>query len=158
MPQVHLPLFPEGSSDINSHLAFQKRDGKVTYFYGEHPVFCHEQRDLASFRMFTSQLIVNGVVKGAEIQRAFGLPAVTVKRYVKLFREKGTAGFFAPKVSRGAAVLTDKVIAEAQELLDEGLPRKEVASRIGVKIDTFTKAIKAGRLHEIKKKSANHNH
>jgi hypothetical protein len=93
--------------------------------------------------MFTSQLIVNGVAKGAEVQRAFGLPGVTVKRSIKLFREKGTAGFFAPKVYRGAAVLTDGVLKEAQSLLDDGLPRKEVASRMGVKIDTFTKAIKA---------------
>jgi transposase len=152
MPQVHLPIFPEGSSDINDHLAFEKRAGQVTYFYGTHPVFTHAEADLQSFRMYTSQLIVNGSAKGAQIQRAFGLPAVTVKRYVKQFREKGIASFFAPKVHRGPAVLTDEVIKKAQALLDEGLSRRDVAQRIEVKLDTFTKAIRAGRLHELKKK------
>lgn len=153
MPQVHLPIFPEGSNDINDHLAFVKRAGQVTYFYGSHPVFTHAEADLRSFRMYTSQLIVNGSAKCAQIQRAFGLPGVTVKRYVKQFREKGIASFFAPKVHRGPAVLTDERILEAQALLDEGLSRKDVAQRIGIKPDTLTKAIRAGRLHESKKKA-----
>lgn len=152
MPQIHLPIFPEGSSDINDHLAFEKRDGTVTYFYGSHPVFTHAAADLRSFRMYTSQLIVNGGATGAQIQRAFGLPGVTVKRYVKQFRDKGITSFFAPKVHRGPNVLTDKLIVEAQALLDEGLPRKDVAQRVEIKLDTFTKAIRAGRLHESKKK------
>lgn len=153
MPQIHLPIFPEGSNDINDHLAFEKRAGQVTYFYGAHPVFTHDEADLQSFRMYTSQLIVNGAAKGAQIQRAFGLPAVTVKRYVKQFREKGITSFFAPRVYRGPAVLTEDVIKKAQASLDEGLSRKDVAEHMGIKLDTFTKAIHAGRLHELKKKA-----
>ena len=153
MPQAHLPLFPEGSNDINDHIAFEKRAGQVTYFYGSHPVFTHEEKDLRSFRMFTSQLIVNGGAKGSQIQRAFGLSEVSVKRYVKQFREKGSPSFFAPKVHRGPAVLTDERILEAQTLLDEGLSRKDVAQRIEIKLDTLTKAIRYGRLHEFKKKA-----
>lgn len=154
MPQIHLPIFPEGSSDINDHLAFEKRDQKVTYFYGTHPVFIHDEKDVRSFRMFTSQLIANGTARGAQIQRAFGLPAVTVKRYVKQFREKGIGSFFAPKVQRGPAVLTDDIIKKAQALLDEGLSRKEIAQQTGVKADTLRKAISAGKLHEhIEKKT-----
>jgi len=41
-------------------LAFQREDGKVVYFHGLMPVFQHDQTDLKSFRMFTSQLIANG--------------------------------------------------------------------------------------------------
>jgi hypothetical protein len=147
MPQIHLPIFPKGCKDINSHIAFEERDNAITYFYGAHPVFTHHKDDLRSFRMYTSQLIVNGSATGAQIQRAFGLPAVTVKRYVKQFREKGIDSFFAPKVHRGATVLTDDVLKKAQDLFDDGLSRNEVSVKLGVKPDTIRKAIAAKKLH-----------
>src|SRR3989339_603653 len=106
MPQLQLPLFPEGATELTSHLAFQSREGQITYFYGNLPVFTHEAKDLRTFRMITSQFIVNGVVKEAQIIKAFGLPPVTVKRYVKLYRTRGVSGFFQEPRRRGAAVLT----------------------------------------------------
>jgi len=152
MPQIHLPLFPEGTTELTSHLAYETRDGRVTYFYGNHPVFVHDKDDIRTFRMITSQFIVSGVIKEAQIIRGFGLPPVTVKRYVKLYREKGPAGFFQEPAHRGAAVLTDDVITKAQSLLDEELSRSAVAQQVGVKSNTLAKAIRAGRLHEREKK------
>jgi hypothetical protein len=149
MPQVHLPLFPEGSIELSSHLAVQTREGRVTYFYGHLPVFVHDQCDLRTFRMVTSQFIVNGVVKEAQVIKAFGLPPVTVKRYVKLYRTMGAAGFFREAARRGPAVLTDDVIERAQGLFDAGMSRSEVSDRIEVKSNTIAKAIRAGRLREI---------
>ena len=32
MPQLQLPFFPEGSTQINAQLAVEKKDGNVTYF------------------------------------------------------------------------------------------------------------------------------
>lgn len=153
MPQLHLPIFPIGVTTINSHLAFECRDGKVTYFFGGHPVFIHEEGDLQNFRMITSQFIVTGNAKSSEIITCFGLPAATVKRYTKLYREKGPSGFFQTPVRRGPAVLTPEVLEKAQTLLDEGQSRSDVAESVGVKVNTLSKAIHAGRLHEIKKKA-----
>jgi hypothetical protein len=48
-------------------------------------------------------------------------------------------------------VLTEAVLATAQNLLDEGLELAVVAERLGVKKDTMQKAVAAGRLHSIKK-------
>jgi hypothetical protein len=45
-----------------------------------------------------------------------------------------------PRKRRGPTVLTPAVLAEAQQLLDEGLESSEVADRLGVKRDTFSKA------------------
>src|SRR5260370_35305982 len=39
--------------------------------------------------MFTSELVINGKATQAEIARAFGVHLVTVKRYVKLYRQGG---------------------------------------------------------------------
>jgi hypothetical protein len=37
-------------------------------------VFQHEEQDVQSFRMFTSQMIVSGTVKPQEIVKTFGVP------------------------------------------------------------------------------------
>src|SRR5262249_60635933 len=109
MPQVHLPMFPAGETHITSELAFEKRDGCITYFNGHMPVFTHAEKDIATFRMITSQFCVSGYAKQSDIIRAFGVTSISVKRSVKLYREKGTRGFYAPRVTRGAAVVGDCV-------------------------------------------------
>jgi len=149
MPQTELPFFPEGVTHITPLLAFRKEDGRVTYFNGSMPVFVHEEGDLASFRMITAQFCVNGNAKQAEIARAFGVPKISLKRAVKRYREEGPRGFYVPRKRRGPAVLTPAVLAEAQQLLDEGLETAQVADRLGIKRDT----LRAGRLHQAVKKT-----
>jgi transposase len=153
MPQVQFPFFPEGVTHITALLAFSKQDGRVTYFNGNMPVFIHDEDDLASFRMITAQFCVNGNAKQAEIGRAFGVSKISLKRAVKLYREAGPKGFYAPRKRRGAAVLTPPVLAEAQQLLDEGLETPAVADRLGIKRDTLSKAVRAARLHKAVKKT-----
>jgi hypothetical protein len=81
MPHVQLPIFAEGLSHITAEIGFEQRDGKVYYFNGHLPVFVHDKDDLATFRLFSSQLVINGNATQAEIARAFRVPLVTVKRY-----------------------------------------------------------------------------
>lgn len=152
MPQLQLPVFPHGVTSITADLAFQPENGKVVYFHGLLPVFQHEREDLRSFRMFTSQLVANGTVRQRDIVRAFGVPLATVKRYMKVHRRQGTAGFFQPPRRRAASVLTTEVKQRVQALLDEGKSVPEVSREIGVAGNTLHKAIQAGRLHAIKKK------
>jgi hypothetical protein len=120
MPQMQLPIFPEGVTYITPERAFLKKDGRVTYFNGHMPVFIHDEHDLRTFRMITSQFIVNGNAKQSKVARVFGLPLITVKRYTKLYREKGPAGFYAERKRRGPAVLTPEVPEKAQQMLDKG--------------------------------------
>ena len=157
MPQMQLPEFPDGVEHITAELAFEKRDGQVTYFNGNMPVFIHAENDVPTFRMITAQFCINGNAKQADISRAFGVTLISVKRAVKLYRERGVGGFYEKPKPRGPAVLTAVVLKEAQEQLDEGLEIAEVAERIAVKPNTLAKAIRAGRLHKpTKKKTATH--
>ena len=153
MPQTQLPIFPEGVNPINQDLAFHRENGKVVYLHGMLPVFQHDESDLKSFRLFTSQLIATGTARQQDIVRAFGVPLATVKRYMKVHREQGSAGFFRTRGRRSANVLTPEVKQQAQSLLDEGKSTTEVSQQLGVKIDTLRKAISNGRLHAVKKKS-----
>jgi transposase-like protein len=152
MPQLQLPIFPADVTPINQQVAVSCESGKVVYVHGLLPVFQHERGDLASFRLFTSQMIANGSVRHSEIARTFGVPLATVKRYVKLYREKGAQGFFAPRRRRSAVVLTPEVKAQAQALLEEGKSVPEVGTALGILPDTLRKAIGAGYLHPRSKK------
>ncbi len=152
MVQRQLPMFPEGSILVTRDLAVEKRDGRITYFYGTLPVFTHDENDDASFQMITAQFYCNGYVKQMDIVRAFGVTPISVKRAVQCYKEQGVKGFYAPKKTRGAAVLTDEVLQVAQQLLNEEQEPCDVADQLGIKRDTFSKAIRAGRLHKYKKR------
>jgi Helix-turn-helix domain len=126
MPQMQLPIFPDGVEHINAQLAYEKGNGQVTYFNGCMPVFIHDEKDVATFRMITAQFCINGNATQAEISRAFGVTLISVKRAVKRYRQKGVAGFYQEPNRRGPAVLTAEVLQEAQRLLDGGCRHRQL--------------------------------
>lgn len=118
MPQTLLPVFPAEATPVNDLISFCKRDGAVYYLHGCLPVFTHAENDLKSFRLFTSQLVVNGTCTQAELVRAFGISPISRKRHVKKLRAGGSKAFFAARRKRQPRVLTA-----------EAAPRASVASR-----------------------------
>src|SRR6266436_5628578 len=138
MPQLQLPIFPDGVTEINSRIAVQKDASAVWYIHGHLPVFQHAEGDVQSFRMFTSQMIATG----------------TVKRYVKLYRDQGAKGFYDLKPRHSSAsVLKGAAREQAQRLLDEGRSVPAVAGELKVLANTLHKAIRAGRLRGGQKKA-----
>lgn len=91
MPQIQSPIFPAGSGGINANLACRSENGTVVYFPRHLPVFSHGAQDVASFRIFTSQLIVQGSAQQGNIQEAFGVSLTTIKRAIKLYRARGVS-------------------------------------------------------------------
>lgn len=153
MPQLQLPIFPEGVTMINANLGVVTQDNTVTYIFGSLPIFSHDVEDQKTFRMITSQLYVNGSASQAEICRAFGVSRISVKRSVKLYREKGMAGFFEAPKRRGPAVLTPPVLEKVQTMLDAEQSIPEIARELELKADTLRKAVLVGKLHKPQKKS-----
>jgi len=155
MPQLQLPIFPAGVTEINRQIAVQAEAGRVFYIHGHLPVFQHEEQDVRSFRMFTSQMIVSGTVKPKEIVKTFGVPMITVKRYMKVYRDQGASGFYEAKPRHSSAsVLKAEVLEQAQQLLDEGRSVPEVAEALQLLANTLHKAIRAGRLRGSQKKAS----
>ena len=95
--QALLPLFPAEATMVNNLIGVQEREGTVYYFNGSMPIFHHDQRDIDSFRFITSQLITNGVCKQIEIVKCFGVSSVSVKRWVKRYKESKELGDFVSK-------------------------------------------------------------
>ncbi len=109
MPQLILPLLPSGATAINDILSVQNDNGSWYYFAGINPIFSHDEKDLASFRMFTSQLIASGQCRNKAIIKAFGVSSNSVKRSVKKYKEGGIKAFFQPRKGRGGSVITGEV-------------------------------------------------
>ena len=82
------------------------------------------------------------------------MTSISVKRSVKTYRENGPKGFYAPRVTRGAAVLVDPVVAAAEELLADGASAADVAEKLGLKLNTLHKAIRGGRVRRPVKKNS----
>jgi len=141
-------LIPSGATAINEVLSVVKENGSWFYFCGVNPVFFHEEHDRRSFRMFTAQLVCQGMCKQAEVIRAFGVSKNSVSRSVKKYQEEGPGAFFAPRKGHRGSVLTDEVKAVAQELLNLGKTKREVAEELSVRYDTLRKAVSQGRLSE----------
>jgi transposase len=146
MPQALLPLVSEDATRINDLISVVQQDGQWVYFCGTQPVFQHAEGDQKAFRMFTSQLCVQGTVKQADIIRAFGVSKSSVLRSVDRYRQQGVQGFYQVRRTRGAPVMTPEVIQQARQLFEEGLSKSEVARQLEVPYDTLRKAIDQGRL------------
>lgn len=154
MPQGILPFFPGGVEQISEALAFKKEGGKIVYFNYQMPVFIHDECDIKTFRMITSQFCVNGNAKQAEIVRAFGVPPISVKRGVKTYREHGPQGFYTIPKPRGPSKITPKITLRIQKMLDEFKTVEDIAAELSLKANTITKAISLGKIFRpIKKKN-----
>jgi hypothetical protein len=152
MPQIQLPVFPAGCQEINANLAFERRGDDVTYFNGHLPVFTHHTEDLASFRLFTTQLIVNRTATQSEIVAAFDVSLTTVKRCVQRYRQRGAKAMFEAPPRRQGTKLDAARLDHAQQLLDEGLRVPAISTHLAVLPSTLHKAIDQGRLRDVKKK------
>jgi transposase len=98
-------------------------------------------------------MIINGTVKPKEIMKVFGVPSITVKRYVKVYREQGAKGFYDNKPRKSSAsVLNGEVLERARSLLEQGRSVPDVSSELKVFTNTLHKAIRAGRLPAPQKK------
>lgn len=149
MPQAWLPLIPSGATEINDVISVVREDGHWTYFCGIHPVFLHDEDDRKSFRMYTAQLVYQGMCRQADVIRTFGVSKNSVKRAVKKYRRGGPEAFFAARKTRsGGSILTEAVIEQAQQMLNLGNDRGQVAEQLGIKADTLRKAINQGRVIE----------
>jgi hypothetical protein len=153
--QLHVPIFPANSVHVGERVSVVKRDGVVWYFHYDMPIFSHAETDLASFRLFTSSLCDSGQCKLVDIERAFSVSAISVKRALKQYRTEGTKSFFVSRRPKNQPrVFTQERLREVQQLLDEGLSPPQIEDKLQVKADTIRAAIEDGRLRRPQKGGA----
>ena len=96
--------------------------------------------------MYTAQLCVQGACKQSEIIKAFGVSRSSVLRSVNKYREEGIEGFYKPRRTRSASVMTPQVIQLAEQLFAKGNSKVEIARELNIPCDTLRKAIDQGRV------------
>ncbi len=146
MKQGILPLIPSGASDIDGFHSVFSDGTSVTWFQGSYPIRAHPASDHATQRAMMGFLHLHGGVPQSRIASALHVHENTVKAAVRVYRQKGDAGFYAPSAVRGSVVMTPDVIEKCRILLAEGRPRSEVAALVGVKKCNVDKAIQKGLL------------
>ena len=130
--QLLLPLMPAGALDVSDAVSVVVRDDSVWWFHLGQPIGSHAPEDVGSFRLYSSMMCDAGACKLVEVERAFQVSAISVKRALKQFRAEGARGFFKPvQRIRGPAVLTEERMVEIQKQLDDGVDLRTVAERLG---------------------------
>lgn len=149
MQQIILPTIPIGATEINGLTSVWRDEHRWTYYLGCFPIYSHPPDDLQQFRFFSSQLIDTGRCRQVDIINTFGVSKSSVARSLRKFRAEGPSAFFKePTRHRKGHIFTSDVLEQAQQLLDQGWHRCDVARELGIKTDTFRKALYDGRLHE----------
>lgn len=148
MQQIILPTIPIGATEINGLTCVWRDEHRWTYYLGCFPIYSHPPDDLQQFRFFSSQLIDTGRCRQVDIINTFGVSKSSVARSLRKFRAEGPSAFFKePTRHRKGHIFTSDVLEQAQQLLDQGWHRCDVARELGIKTDTFRKALYDGRLH-----------
>ena len=145
--QLQLPIFPEGTHMISDRLGYYVKDNIVQYIINGLPAYAHSKSDHSSFRFITSNFIDMGLCTQAEVQRAFHVSITNVGRAYKLFKEKGSEGFFGADNRHGNA---HKILGERKERiqkkLDEGKSMSSIAREEGLAEGGIRYHIKRGSL------------
>ena len=126
MPQLILPIFHKISTSLGNNIYYRNNNGTIIYSQGILPFFQHAEEDIQSFRFAISLLSETCCIKQIELSKAFGVSYIFVKRCVAIFRKHGIKGFYQEVKGRSPHILTEKVVNQAQKLLDDGNNAKKV--------------------------------
>ena len=150
MSQLMLPTIPYGATQISGLVSVWRDTEQWTYFLGTYPVYSHQADDKRMFRFVSAQLINAGACRHKDIIETFGVSKSCVNCALNKLRNEGGEAFFKRREGRhGGSIFTPEILSQAQELLNQGYSRRDLADELGVKYDTVRKAINDGRLREI---------
>jgi len=145
--QLLLPLFSQEVRLINTHLGFFEKDKVVTYLHVGVPIGNHLADDLKGFRCHTSRLINVGLCSQSDIVKAFGVSFDSVRKSLRLYQEKGEAGFYEQgRQSRICHTMLPSRIIRIQEMLDKGMSNYAIAKKEGISEGTIRYSLEKGRL------------
>lgn len=145
--QLRLPIFPVGTHMISDVLGFYVKADLVQYIVNGLPAYAHIKTDYESFRYITSNFIDLGLCSRAEVQRAFDVSISNVERAYKLYKKKGSAGFFSKdKRENNAHKIFGDCKARIQKKLDEGKSVSSIARVEGIAESGIRYHIKQGNL------------
>ena len=133
---------------ISAKFSLQTQDGKTVYFHYLEPIWSHAEGDRAGQRIAAVQLAERDGVTQAGVAKALGVSAVTVNRWVRLYRKHGTAGLERLEAPRTRTALNPEQQQSAADRLYAGRSLRSVALELDVNRETLRQYQKSGSLPE----------
>lgn len=146
---MQFPLFPSGTGLINPTLGVRTdADDMVWYLHNGAPIFFHATGDQGKFRYVTSHLVFVGLCTQAQVMRFFHVSESSVQRYLKIYREKGEAGFIGGSGRKGGVSYksTPEFLREVQSRIDKGQSQSSIARDLGISEGTIRYQMGLGAL------------
>ena len=145
--QMQLPIFPENTKLINGSVGFFKKDGFIYYLHNGSPIFCHHVDNTNNYRYILGNLVESKLCRASEISRALGISQRNVERYAQKLRQQGIGSFFNQTDHRGECYkMTESLVLQAQQLLDNGKSQLNAANSVGVSESCILYHLKSGNL------------
>lgn len=145
--QMQLPIFPESTKLINSSVGFFKKEEFIYYLHNGSPIFCHHVDSTNNYRYILGNLVESKLCHASEISRALGISQRNVERYAQKLRKQGMESFFNQVDHRGECYkMTEPLLLQAQQLLDDGMSQLRSAKTLGVSESCIRYHLKGGAL------------
>lgn len=145
--QMQLPIFPENTKLINSSVGFFKKGELIYYLHNGSPIFCHHVDNTNNYRYILGNLVESKLCTPSEISNALGISKRNVERYAKKLKEEGMESFFNQTDGRGECYkMTESVMQQAQQMLDEGKSQLKTAKTLGVSESCIRYHLTSGNL------------
>lgn len=144
---MQLPIFPESTKLINSSVGFFKKEDFIYYLHNGSPIFCHHVDSKNNYRYILANLVESKLCHASEISKALGISQRNIERYAQKLRQQGIESFFNQTDHRGECYkMTDPLLIQAQQLLDDGKSQLKAAKTLGVSESCIRYHLKGGSL------------
>lgn len=153
--QLLLPIFPRETALITATLGVFEKEDFVYYLHSGMPVSTHHKNNLKNFRYTTSRFIDLGLCSQTDIVHTFKVSEDSVRRSLKLYRDKGEEGFFgAGQRQRVCHKMLPERLERIQKMLNNGMSNYGIAKQEKISEGTIRYALQTGKL---KKTSVGYN-
>jgi hypothetical protein len=147
--QLCFPFLPPEAELVSSMLAISRQRERRLYIAAGVPIFSHAEGDEEAERVILGQIVALGLANKTELAVAVGRHRNTIARHEATLLSEGVAGLRTGKPGPKAAhKLKGRRLAQAQNLLEQGLSIRETARQVGVTHPTILHALDQGRLRK----------
>jgi len=147
--QHRIPCVPPEAEILGPHAAVSTGDGHLTIFNASGPIYRCRDDDERGVRLAAALLTDQdlGLAKPMRVAQVLGRDRTRIFEYRKRFQQEGIEGLEPQRTGpRGPHKLKGTKLAEAQELIDQGLSNRQVARQVGVSEGALRTALRDGRL------------
>lgn len=121
--------------------------GGAVFLWGN-AAWCWAARDVAGRRLAAVGLVATDAASQRQVAAAFGIDETTLWRWLRAYADRGVAAL-APRAKgpKRPSKLTDDKVTEIVEAREEGLSLQAVADRVGVSLNSVSRALSSRRAH-----------